>query len=435
MNKKSILIVLLFALATFVYGQEQSWPLQKCIDAALQNNLDIKIKQLEIKRAQKGKTSMLNQLLPSVNLYGDQTYNFGSTIDPSTNGRVSSNIQYDNFYVNARMNLIDFNALATVQKDKIDVEKAKVEKEIVENEYKLQLLESYYQALFSQELLKIQREQLQNATFNLDRVSKEVTIGSKPQSDLYDMQLSFSQEEKRVLETEQLYSLQKKQLFQLMNITDIVINDMTLVPYLKQQETAENSSEFANPKIKFTELNYKGNKNATSMQRTNVLPTLSGYYTFSTFYYKPLNQPSLAVENFNNQLGNNKNHQIGVQLNVPIFNGFRTHKKVVAAKIETEKSQLAIEQEKEKLNKQIEIETQNQQNYIQLQNKLKETLEYAKASFKTTQAKFTSGKVDAIVLSSVKNLLLSTSFDVLKNSLQLDYINLKINLIKKNQLD
>lgn len=133
--------------------------------------------------------------MPSVNLFGDQSYNFGSTIDPSTNGRVSSNIQFDNFYINAKMNLIDFGMFFTVQKEKIDIEKAKAEKEIIENEYKLQVLESFYQALFTQELLTIQKLQLDNSLFNLNRIRKEVDLGSKPKSDLYDMQLSFSQEE------------------------------------------------------------------------------------------------------------------------------------------------------------------------------------------------------------------------------------------------
>ena len=104
--------------------------------------------------------------------------------------------------------------IATAQKNKIDIEKAKANKEIIENEYKLQLLESFYTALFTQELLKIQQEQFKNAVFNLDRISKEVSLGKKPQSDLYDMQLSFALEEKRILETEQLCVLQKTQLFQ-----------------------------------------------------------------------------------------------------------------------------------------------------------------------------------------------------------------------------
>ena len=65
------------------------------------------------------------------------------------------------------MNLIDFGMFFTVQKEKIDIEKAKAEKEIIENEYKLQLLESFYQALFTQELLTIQKLQLDNSLFNL----------------------------------------------------------------------------------------------------------------------------------------------------------------------------------------------------------------------------------------------------------------------------
>ena len=80
---------------------------------------------------------------------------------------------------------------------------------VIENEYQLQIVESYYQALFTQELLKIQKEQFKNAQFNLNRVQKEVEIGSKPKSDLYDMQLSFAQEEMRILQTEQLFLVQK----------------------------------------------------------------------------------------------------------------------------------------------------------------------------------------------------------------------------------
>lgn len=434
MNNKSICFILFLAMSTFVNGQNNLWPLQKCIDSALQNNLDVKIKLLEVKRTQKAKIAITNQLLPSINLFTEQTYNFGSTIDPATNGRVSSNIQYDNFYINARMNLIDFNALANAQKSKIDIEKANADKEIIENEYKLQLLDSYYQALYAQELLKIQKEQLQNATFNLNRVTKEVSIGSKPQSDLYDMQLSFSQEEKRILETEQLYNLQKLQLFQLMNQIHIITNDVILVPYLQSKSNSNSNVENRNPHIKFAELNNLAITNQLHLLRANSLPVLSTYYTFSTFYYKPLNQPNTIVDNFNNQLGNNKNSQLGLQLSVPVFNGFRNHKKIAAVKIEAQKSLLTIEIEKQKVNKAIELETQRKQNYVQLLSKSNETLQYAKASFTTTQAKFFAGKTDAFVLMSVKNLMLSTSYEVLKNNLQLEYIDLKINLIKNNQL-
>lgn len=59
---------------------------------------------------------------------------------------------------------------------------------------------------------------------------------------------------------------------------------------------------------------------------------------------------------------------------------------------------------------------------------------FAEASFRTSQAKFTSGTIDAVVFSAVKNQWLSTEYDLLKNELQQQYIALKISLIQGNVL-
>lgn len=433
MNKRAFILLCFYTFCTTGFGQENSWPLQKCIDEAMKNSIEIKIQQLNIKKTQKEHNSLVNQMLPSVSFTGNQSYNFGSTIDPATNGRVSSNIQNDNFFLNAQMNLIDFKALATAQKTKINIEKSKTELAVIENEYQLQILESYYQALFTQELLQIQREQFKNARFNLDRVQKEVTIGSKPQSDLYDMQLSFAQEELKMTETEQLSVLQKKQLFQLMNVENISVAEVVLENFT-EIKTIEEDGKISNPKIKFAELNYKSSLKEINLERAYNLPSLTTYYGFSTFYYKPLNQSSAVVDDFNKQIGDNKNHQVGIQLNVPVFNGFRNNKRVSASKIESEKSKYIMEQEKIKIKNQIDIENQNKENYAQLQSKLKQMKSFADASFRTSQSKFSVGTIDAVVFSAVKNQLLSTEYNLLKNQLQQQYTALKISLIQGNPL-
>ncbi len=432
MNRKAFLIVLLYTFCPSVFGQDQSWPLQKCIAEAMKNAIEIKIEQLNVKKSQKQHNSVVNQMLPSISFTGNQSYNFGSTIDPATNGRVSSNIQNDNFFLNAQMSLIDFKAFATAQKTKIEIEKAKAQLAIIENEYQLQILESYYQALFTQELLKIQKEQFKNAQFNLNRVTKEVEIGSKPKSDLYDIQLSFAQEELRMMETEQLLLRQKTQLFQLMNVNDVTVSVVLLENAIPTDDSNAANQSISNPKIKFAELNYQSIRKDTRLERANNLPTLTTYYGFSTFYYKPLNQPNVVVDNFNQQISDNKNHQLGIQLNVPIFNGFRNNKRISAAKLETEKSKYAIEQEKLKVQNQIDLENQNKKNYLSLQVKLEETKTYAEASFRTSQAKFSSGVIDAIVFSSVKNQWLNAEYDLLKNKLQQHYVALKISLLNGN---
>jgi outer membrane protein len=431
MNKTSFLISLCL-FSSFCFAQETNWTLQKCIALGIENNLAIKIQQLEIKRNQKTKVSMLNELLPQVNLYGNQSYNFGSTIDPSTNGRVSSNIQYDNFYLSAQMNLLDFSKIAEAQKDKITIEIAMAEKEIIENEYKLQVLESFYQTLFTQELQKIQEIQLQNSKYNLDRISKEVTIGSKPKSDLYDIQFNYAQEEKRFLETQQLLAIQKKQLFQLINYKDLNIETVVLEHTIANPEN--DLENLKNPKIKAALLALEKSEKAINFQRANNLPTLSTFYQLASFYYKPLNQPEIVVDNFSNQIGNNKNQQVGVQISIPVFNGFKNNRAITAAKIDSEKSKLKIEQEKNSLYQQLELEQKNKKNLESIQAKLIEIENFARASFTTTQAKFTTGVIDVFSYSMAKNNWLTSQYEVIKNKLQLQYIAFKMNLIKTNTL-
>ena len=432
MNKKRIITIAFFLIFALVSGQENSWPFTKCMETALQNNIEIKIKLLEVKRIQKSQNSILNRILPSVNLYGEHNYNFGSTIDPSTNGRVSSNIQNDNFYLNAKTNLIDFIAFANAKKDKISIEIAKAEKEVVENEYKLQLLESYYQALYTQELLKIQKEQLHQASFNLDRITKEVTIGSKPQSDLYDMQLSYSEEENSYITSQQLYEIQKMQLFQLMNVLNVATETVVLEVYFDENKPDSVEHTNYNPKIKRAEFQYENSLKSISLERANNLPVVSAFYSYSTFYYKNIKEVNSFTDSFSNQLDDNKSQQVGMQLAIPIFNGFRNNKRIIASKIESQKSKLVIEQEKQELEKQVALEEKNKRNYLELQDKLQQRQKYAQASFTTMQAKFANARVEAIVYSSVKNQLLKAEYDVLKNNLQLQYIALKINLLKYN---
>jgi outer membrane protein len=281
--------------------------------------------------------------------------------------------------------------------------------------------------------LKIQKEQLKQASFNLDRITKEVAIGSKPQSDLYDMQLSFSTEEIRNQETEQLYAIKKTELFQLMNAMDVKTDEVVLEPYVKEA-TKDSDTELYNPKIKLAELNYQNSLKSIRLERASNYPVLSAYYGYSTFYYKNLKQINANADSFFHQLEDNKNQQVGMQLSIPVFNGFRNNKKISASKIASDKAKLVIEKEKQQLEKQVILEEQNKRNYSQLQYKLIEKQKFARASFATTQSKFTSGKVEAIVYSSVKNQSLSAEYDVLKNNLQLEYIDLKINLLKHNYL-
>lgn len=429
---KILLSLLLVMAVQFANGQKTTWSLQDCIDAGLENSIAVKIQKLEVKRTQKARVSMLNELLPTVSLFGSQTYNFGSTIDPSTNGRVSSNIQYDNFYMNAQMNLLDFSAIAKAQKTKLEIQLAIADQDIIENEYKLQILDSYFQTLFTQELVEIQKLQLENTRFNVDRITKEIKIGSKPKSDLYDIQFSFSQEELQLLETKQLLDIQITQLFQLLNYTEIIGKEIKLENTFAESQISDNVLK--NPKIKAAELAFENAKKELNVQKAQNLPSLTTFYQLSSFYYKPISQSDDMVESFSNQIGNNKNQQVGLQISIPVFNGFKNSRAISAAKIDIEKSNLKLEQERLLSEQQLEIESKNKVNYLIVEEKLAQVLQFARDSFKTTQAKFTSGTADAFSFASAKNNLLTSEYALLKSKLQSQFTLFKINLIQKNDL-
>jgi outer membrane protein len=225
------------------------------------------------------------------------------------------------------------------------------------------------------------------------------------------------------------------ELFQLMNVSDASLSDaIVLESYFNERATEDLDLGIYNPKIKLAELQYKNSLKSIRVERALNLPVLSAYYGFSSFYYKTLNQMNSNTDAFFTQLEANKSQQIAMLLTIPIFNGFRNTKKISASKIVSEKTKLVIEQTKQLLNNQIELENQNKRNYTQFQDKLNQKKSYAKAFLATTQAKFESGKVEAILYSLVKNQFISAQYEVLKNELQLQYIDLKINLLKNNIL-
>lgn len=430
-------------LAVQAATAQQVLTLQQCLESGLKSTPDFQLKQLDILSAEITHRSPVLEYLPSVSFNGTHTYNIGSVIDPATNNRVSSRIQSDNFSLNASMNLLDFNVFTTARRNKIAALKTRRDKEATEAEYALTLLDNYITVLYTQELLKIQVSQFENAKFNLDRITQEVDLGSRPKSDLYDMQVSYSQEESTILQTRQLLYNQKLQLLQLMNDTayspdDIVLDGINTTALLEQggvNEMLEKALGVA-PAVRAAELNIEVAKKNVAIERNNYLPVLSAFYSYSSFYYLPLNQPGNGgVNPFFSQLNDNKNHYMGLQLSIPIFNGLKTSQKVQLAKIEKQKGEVLLEQEKIKLRQGIEQEAAKKEQNTILAAMLEESRGYAEKSFATTQAKFTSGLVDAITFTASKNQLLTAEYNLLKANITAAYSGIKLHFLQFNSFE
>jgi outer membrane protein len=422
----SKIIFVMILVGFFANSQEITWDLQKCLDYVKNNNLDIKLKKIEQKRIEKSVIPLWQNFLPQINFNASHTYNLGSTIDPATNARVSSSIQFDNFYINVSFNLLDFNKLALAKRNKIDIDKSKAEVQIIENEYQLQIAESFYQTFYTQELFKIQKQQLQNSKTIIERTEKEVIIGKKPKSDAYEIQLSIANEEKNILETKNLLFNQLNSLFQLMNYTYVALEKIELLNQPLELKQTKNNS-----KIKVATLNFEALNKNISNARANLLPSLSIFYNLSTFYYQPLNQPNLIVDKFNIQINDNQNQQIGLQLTVPVFNGLQSRRKIAESIIALEEAEVKIEIERQKQVNLLKFENIKIKQIEEIQKKLEEILSISQITLTNSQNKFFAGKSEASLLAIHKNQVLNTQYDLLKSRLQLDFMRLKVVILER----
>lgn len=434
-----IFLLINFVLLAIVPAMAQEvWTLQQCLDAGKKNSLDFQLRELDILSAEAAYRSPAMDFLPKADFTVSHNYSIGSTIDPATNTRVSSNIQTDNFSLNASLPLLDLNIFTQARRNKLAVLKAKADKDAAAAEYSLVIMENYFNALYSQELLRIQQKQFENAVFNLKRVEAEVGLGSKPKSDLYDMQVSYALEENNLTETLQNLSNQKLKLLQLMNVQgispDVLVLDTAV--YAEPDEISDVIYENAlknYPAIQSAELAESIAQKEMKMRRNRYLPVLGAYYSYSSFYYLPVNGlGSQTVAPFWTQFNDNKNHYIGVQLSVPIFNGLRNHRDVQVAKIEFRKKEVQAAQERLRVQQLIETEMAKRKQGAEMVTKLEAARQQAEKSFITAQAKFTNGLTSAVVFTASKNQLLTVEYNLLKAKYIVRYLALKLKFIEFN---
>lgn len=413
MNKWRVLIALLFAAE--VFAQEQ-WTLKDCVAKGVGNSLQFQVAVLHTQVVQTKQQSLGAYFLPEIGVYGTHAYNYGSTIDPSTNNRTGSNISSGQFSVEASVELFNLQNLFTSQRQKLDVDLTQLEEEEVKYRYLLELLIRFYEVLTTQEWLGIQRQQWFNSKDNLERLTKEVMAGAKPQSDLYDIQYVSNRDEISIRETENILYNQKLSLMHWLNVETINPDDFELV-VTEEMQGFEDSYRF-NPFVeKLLVQSWILNKERQVLKSAN-LPRLSAKYSFGSFYAETsAGDKAMRTAPFGEQLGDNKSHYVGISLAIPLFQKGTFSRQLKTNKAQLQLNELKLEETVLNLKYQNEeIEREIAQLDV-LASIVEKNIVLAQKSFTTTQVKYENGKVDVFSFNQAKNELLNAQFALIKNKL------------------
>lgn len=412
-------------------SQSATLSLQQCIDHALKNDYSFKIQALKVQQKEKSKAALGTRFLPQLDAYMNHQYTFGSAIDPNTNSRTAANFQYDNVGVNAVVNLFHFGELWQSKLQEKDLAIAQAQSLVIEQEYTATLIEKFYAALGTQEWLKVVREQLQNTVLQVERISKEVHTGLKPESDYYDIQVIYSQEKKTLIALEQEELNKKNELLQWINDTALLAQSIALI-HESSAHPLDYSIDLDDNIIVSLEKRKKEKLEAEQKQLlSNFLPKVSLEYSYSTFFSQRIENLSNTSFQFGSDLKNNKSQYLGLGFRIPLYSRGDNIRLRTIKKLEINEQNIQIEKEMVAQKNRQDNYYRKLQQFYKLETILEEALGYAEKSLATTAAKYSYGKVDISAYKAAKNQVLASSYDIINNNLSI-YMSEKLLLLFKN---
>ncbi|MDR5589397.1 TolC family protein [Christiangramia sp. SM2212] len=382
--KNFSLIAILLLFCSQVSAQQKEWTLEECVNYALENNIQVKQSELDLEVSEIERIDALGNFIPSINAQASNSWNTGLTQNVTTG--ILQNQTVRNFSAGVSAGITLFDGLRNFKQ----LQRARISK--MANEYALDKMEddialfvadSYLQVLFNKQSLEVLRAQNEVTVEQLQRTQDLVDAGVLPEGDLLEIRASMADEKQRMILAENQIQISLISLAQILGIQDYKNFDIVDRDYdVFGNEILENSANEVverakeeRSEIRIAEANKELAEKDVELARGAYLPTLNAFFNYNTretgqgritgAVLDP-NEPSRQIGvvqgsqeivvapntiptvgsplPFMEQLYRNDGISYGVQLNVPILNGFATRNQVKRNEINVKRAEFQLEQ-------------------------------------------------------------------------------------------
>ena len=407
--------LLLIFIINFLPAQ-QSWTLKQCLDYASANHPLVKQSTVNIQKNGRQISAAKGMLLPSVEAGISHNYSFGSTIDQTTNQRGSLNTQYDQVYAQANWELMNWRNYLNISLSKINKESSTFKMKQAQNEVKLNVIQMFFTYQNSKSWLGVLETQISGIEDQIKRTEKEVEIGNRPKSDVYDIKANLGTLQEQWVSAKNSRDLSKINLLNALAITkdslDFKMEDELIsVSNFNDINFVQNLLE-KNPAYQSVQTEIKAQQKNIDIAKSAYLPTLNGSYNWSSFYSKTL---GASADAFSDQFKRNKNQQVGFGLNIPIFNRFQVKNNVEIAKLNVINSNYDKEIVINNLTQSINSIKAQYLNSEEKYTLLQANFENQKLSFQKSEEKYKEGLMDAYTFFVVRNNWLQANYNLINS--------------------
>lgn len=425
------IFILLFFLTTLTNAQEKKWTLEECVHYALEKNINIQQTQLDNELILVDKKDAIGNFLPSINANASHTWNIGLNINPISNAAETQTFQ--NTSVGLDVGIDIYKGLQNQHRlRRANLAKIASQYQLskMKDDISLNVANAFLQVLFNKENLKIQQKTLQNNIQQKQRTQTLVDAGSIPRGDLLDMSATVATSQQSVIVAENALLISKLSLAQLLQLEDFKNFDVVeseISPsenavMLQSAETIYNKAKEERVELKIARANLEIAQKDIEIAKSALQPSLRGFYSFSS---RATNSDRISTDtngNFIvrgpdallNQFSDNKGNAFGLQLNIPILNGFSVKNNIERSKIAFKRSEIAINQQELDLKRNVYTAFTDANGALNAYEAAVTALEARAESYKYAQQRFEVGLLNAFDLNQSQTLFANAESEVIR---------------------
>lgn len=343
----------------------KTWTLQECISYALQNNITLQKNRISRLSAMEDVKQSRAVLLPSLSASTSQNVSYNPWPEQGTYTVAGSKVQtqvdkvyYNGSYgINANWTVWNGNRNHNqVKLNKITAEQAALDSAQTANSLQEQITQLFVQILYSEEAVRVNEATLETSKKNEERGKEFVRVGNMSKADLAQLTAQRAQDEYGVVQAQSSLNEYKRQLKQLLQITDqedfVVSADMpadamaleTIPTVVSVYDSAVNNR----PEIKNAVLGIKGSDVSLKLAKGQRMPTVGLTASIGT------NTTSMNDNAWGKQLKNNLIGGAGFTVSVPILDQRQTKTAVNKAILSRQNYELDLRDKQTQLYSTIE---------------------------------------------------------------------------------
>ncbi|GAA4297974.1 TolC family protein [Nibribacter koreensis] len=444
-----------YAQAQTAVGSETVWTLQQSVDHAVKNNLQIRQAGLAVEQTAVDVKQARMQQLPNITGSASHGFNNGFFLDPARNELQNTQSWTGGANINGSVNL--FSGLQntnTIKRNKLDLQASQLDQQKAQNDVVLNVVLAFMQVLFNQELLKTNEERVKLTQSQLERTQKLFKAGSVPESNVLDLNAQVASDELNIITAQNNIELAELRLIQLLNLQNatpanfaiaipaIPDPDQSVINFSPQE--VYQTAEQVMPDIKRANIRLESAMRSVEIARGGYLPSLSLVGSISTRYSSRsslidlssvrmesqtigfvggnTNQPVTAFFPAYNQADypyidqfkDNVGQYIGLNLSVPILNGFRVRNNVQLSRIGVQNAQLNSDIAKNDLQQTI---MQAYTDAVGAQRRFvsaKRQLEAFEQAYKNAEIRLNNGLINNVDFNVARNNLVKAQSDIIQ---------------------